>query len=444
MRRILLLLACAALVHSGPSKKQARDHGALSYEYEPSLGGIELSYAEPLPALPAGPLITAAPVPRKPGQSVGGPLVSIAKGAAEQAHTQLSNQQNAAGQAAYEAKNTLAQAAVQSAATAAAALAGKQIVVQGLEQQSRDAHVAVDGEQLQLQQAERSANAARTTAKQAMQQLQVIQAALNSAQSTSDRAAQAAAEAAAELAAQTTMLGQAKARAETLDEQLTAARLDYESTQAAAQKAATAAAAAQNNAAAAAAHVADNAATSALLQHAPQETQLPVKLPQNPLLRAPVGHADPAPVQEPAGPLLSPGLFGKGGPLGGPIALDESSAILAAEALSKGGPLGPGAGLDESALLAAGVLGKGGPLGPVGLDESALLASGALQKLGPLRGPIRLDESSALLAAGGLQKLGPLRGPGPLVSAGGLQRSELLSLANALPADGYELKGYRY
>ncbi|KOC60090.1 hypothetical protein WH47_09088 [Habropoda laboriosa] len=338
MNALVLLLACVCLVQCGPAKKQARDQEAASFEYGygPGLGIADpIAYAEP------GPLLAAAPAahgrgPPHPGFSVGGPLVNIATGAAEQAHTQLSNQQSAAGQAAYVAKNTLAQAAAQSAATAAAALTGKQIVVQGLEQQSKDAHVAVDGESLQLQQAERAASAARTTAKQAMHQLQVVTAALNAAQTTADRAAQAAAEAAAELAAQTTMVGQAKARVETVDEQLSAARLDYESTQAAAQKAATAAAAAQNNAAAAAAHVADTAAASALLSHEPVNPAPVAKLPpSHSVLREPTGLRDSGAYLSPAALHDAEGLLHEYGAALGPVsALQSPNGLHRSELLS--------------------------------------------------------------------------------------------------------------
>ncbi|CAL7933758.1 unnamed protein product [Xylocopa violacea] len=387
MKAVLILSVCVCLVQCGPGKKQTREQPAQSYEYayarEPALG-IDPSYGEPGP-IAAGPPLSHGPKLSHPGFSIGGPLVSIAKSAAEQAHTQLSNQQSVAGQAAYVAKNTLAQAAAQSAATAAAALTGKQIVVQGLEQQSKDAHVAVDGENLQLQQAERAASAAKSTAKQAMQQLQVITAALNAAQATADRAAQAAAEAAAELAAQTTMVGQAKARAESVDEQLSAARLDYESTQVAAEKAATSAAAAQNNAAAAAAHVADNAATSALLTHEPVNPA--------PLARLPLEHGN----------------------------LGESALLK-----------GPGA-LQEGALLASGHL---RPSAAVHESEGLRIPAGLL---GPLGGPNALHDAAALRASGLFHEAGPA-----LQSPNGLHRSELLSLANALPTDSYDIKGYRY
>ncbi|XP_036141787.1 glycine, alanine and asparagine-rich protein [Monomorium pharaonis] len=280
MKILLILLACVTLTYcakaaKAKSKKQIHDQEVDGYEFEyASHDAPGLALVEPNSHyIEAGPVIAVAATGHRelarPGYSVGGPLASIAKGAADQAHTQLNQQPVAAGQAAYVAKNTLAQAAAQSAATAAAALAGKQIIVMGLEQQSRDAHVAVNGEQQQLQQAQRSATAAKNAAQQAMHQVQVITTALNAAQATAEHAAQAAAEAAAELAAQTTMVGQAKARAEAIDEQLAAARLDFETTQAAAQKAANAAQTAQNNAAAAAAHAAHTAAAASAAANHP-------------------------------------------------------------------------------------------------------------------------------------------------------------------------------
>ncbi|XP_018397465.1 PREDICTED: late embryogenesis abundant protein, group 3-like [Cyphomyrmex costatus] len=276
MKILLVFLAYLTLVYCGKTKKQILDHEIVDgYEFEytgatgPELGLIESNshYVEAAPVIAVAASGHRSSHLVRPGYSVGGPLASIAKGAADQAKTQLNQQPSAAGQAAYVAKNTLAQAAAQSAATAAAALAGKQIIVMGLEQQSRDAYVAVDGEKQQLQQAQRAAAAAKNSAQQAMHQVQVITTALNAAQATAEHAQQAAAEAAAELAAQTTMVGQAKARAETIAEQLAAARLDFETTQAAAQKAANAAQAAQSNAAAAAAHAAHTAAATVAANH---------------------------------------------------------------------------------------------------------------------------------------------------------------------------------
>ncbi|XP_017887442.1 cilia- and flagella-associated protein 91-like [Ceratina calcarata] len=410
--RGLFLLLCVCLVQSGLTKKQSRE----SYDYELSLGE------------PGTGSILLPPQQKvlQPGYSVGGPLANIAKGAAEQAHTQLSNQESAAGQAAYVAKNTLAQAASQSAATAAAALTGKQIVVQGLEQQSRDAHVAVDNEALQLQQAERSANAAKNAAKQAMHQVQVITAALNAAQVTADRAQQAAAEAEAELAAQTTMVGQAKARAETVDEQLISARIDYDTTQTAADKAAIAATAAQNNAAAAGAKVADTAGTSALLTHEPATvTPLP-KLPEQPVLKESPGYA-----------LLSEGpAYGAGGPiLAGPAGHQE--AALKSEGLRY--PIAP----EEIAAQRA----------QASLEEAdGLRLSGLLQKAGDPRLPITIQETELRLPAGysaaGLKSgtlrlpAAALRAPGLSLEVGAPLQSPLFTLANSLPIDGYETKEY--
>ncbi|KAK5639175.1 hypothetical protein RI129_011667 [Pyrocoelia pectoralis] len=189
----------------------------------------------------------------KLGYSAGSGLRSIAQGSAEQAHTAVQNQYAAGHQAAYVAKNTLAQAANAASATAQAALAGKQVILQGLEQQHRDGKVALQGEKQQLVQAQRAAIAAQQTSQQAQQHVQVLTAALNVAQATSDGAAQAASEAAGELAAQVAMVGAAQQRVDALVEQLHGARLDFEATQAAAQKAQFAAIQAQTNAAQAAA-----------------------------------------------------------------------------------------------------------------------------------------------------------------------------------------------
>lgn len=107
----------------------------------------------------------------KKGFSRGSGLRTIAVGSANQAKTALGNQAAAAYQAAYVAKNTLAQSAAQASATAQAALAGKQVILSGLEQQVRDAKVALQGEEMQLQQAKRAAQAAAQAAQQAMHQV---------------------------------------------------------------------------------------------------------------------------------------------------------------------------------------------------------------------------------------------------------------------------------
>lgn len=172
------------------------------------------------------------------------------------------------------AKNQLAQSASQAAATAQAALAGKQVLLQGLEQQNVAAHQALDGEIQQLQQAKRSAKAAQQSAQQAMHHLAILTAALNNAQTSSEHAQQAASEAAAELASQTAMVGAAKQRVESIDEQLHAARIDFEATQQLALKAAASAQQAQNVAAEAAAHAAIGLHESGL--HAAAESSVGV------------------------------------------------------------------------------------------------------------------------------------------------------------------------
>lgn len=67
--------------------------------------------------------------------------------------------------------------------------------------------------------------------------MNVIQAALNAAQATSENANEAASQAAGELGAQTAMVGAARQRLHTLQEQLHGVRIDFEATQAAARKA---------------------------------------------------------------------------------------------------------------------------------------------------------------------------------------------------------------
>ncbi|XP_055633854.1 uncharacterized protein LOC129774179 [Toxorhynchites rutilus septentrionalis] len=190
----------------------------------------------------------------KSGYSVGSGLRSIAQGSADQANSAVANQITAAKQASYVAQNTLAQAAVQAAATAQTALAGKQVLLQSLEQQTLEAHQLLDSEIRQLQQAKRAAKIAQFAAQQAQNHVHVLTTALNSAQIASEHSQKAAAEAAVELASQTKMVGDAKARVESIEDQLKAARIDYEATQEATQKATYSAQEAQKNAAEAAAH----------------------------------------------------------------------------------------------------------------------------------------------------------------------------------------------
>jgi hypothetical protein len=105
------------------------------------------------------------------GFSIGSGLVSIAQGAADQANTAIQNQHEAGGQAAFQAKNNLAQNAAAAAATAQAALAGKQVIVSNLEQQARDAQGQVDAEAQQLTQAQRAAVATQQSAQHAQAQV---------------------------------------------------------------------------------------------------------------------------------------------------------------------------------------------------------------------------------------------------------------------------------
>ncbi|XP_058445818.1 uncharacterized protein LOC131426984 [Malaya genurostris] len=192
----------------------------------------------------------------KSGYSAGSGLRSIAQGSADQANNAVVSQVAAAKQAAYVAQSTLAQAASQAAATAQAALEGKQVLLQGLEHQSIEAHQALENEIAQLHQAKKSAKAAQYAAQQALNHVQVLTAALNNAQVASEHTQQAANEASTELASQNQMVGTAKARVESIEEQLRAAQVDYEATLEAAHKAAGSAQEAQKNAAEAASYAA--------------------------------------------------------------------------------------------------------------------------------------------------------------------------------------------
>lgn len=181
-------------------------------------------------------------------------LRSIAKGSADQATSAVASQNAAGRQAAYVAKNTLAQAATQAAGTAVAVLKGKEVLLQRLEEQNSEAHKALQGELQQLQQAKRSAKAAQYAAQQALNHVSVLTAALNNAQSASELAQKSASEAAAELASQIDMVAKAKGKLEQVEAQLYTARLDYEETKDAAEKATLSAQEAQLNANDAALH----------------------------------------------------------------------------------------------------------------------------------------------------------------------------------------------
>ncbi|EDW68571.1 antifreeze protein Maxi [Drosophila virilis] len=190
----------------------------------------------------------------KPGYSIGSGLRSIAQGSADQAYTAVANQHAAAKQAAFIAKNTLAQAASQAAATAQAALAGKQVILQELEQQAAEAQRALSRELEQLKAAKLSAKLAQQTAQAANNHISVLTAAVNNAKALAEQAEQTASEVSNQLASQATMVGQAKNRVEQVEEQLQQARVDFAATKESAIKAASSAAAAQVNASKAGAH----------------------------------------------------------------------------------------------------------------------------------------------------------------------------------------------
>ncbi|KAM7361525.1 uncharacterized protein ACRADG_012530 [Cochliomyia hominivorax] len=181
-------------------------------------------------------------------------LRSIAKGSADQANSAVASQNAAAKQAAYQAKNTLAQAATQAAGTAVAVLKGKEVLLHRLEEQNAETHKVMQGELQQLQQAKRSAKAAQYAAQQALNHVSILTAALNNAQSAAELAQKSASEAAAELASQIDMVAQAKTKLEQIETQLYSARLDYEETKEAAEKATQSAQEAQINANDAAVH----------------------------------------------------------------------------------------------------------------------------------------------------------------------------------------------
>ncbi|CAD7093542.1 unnamed protein product [Hermetia illucens] len=182
------------------------------------------------------------------GYSIGSGLRSIAQGSAHQAHSAVVSQNIAAQQAAFIAKSTLAQSAIQSAATAIAALAGKEVLFHSLERQTENARNALNHEISQLQLTKKTAASARHAAQKAAYHVSVLVAALNNAQQASERSEENAKAAAAELASQTTMVGEAKGRLDTITGKLRAAHIDFEATKKAASEASAAAEEAQRNA----------------------------------------------------------------------------------------------------------------------------------------------------------------------------------------------------
>lgn len=162
------------LASSAPINQNSPQRVEYDYEYESSKSNQAKEPAEAASHYDAyiqDVQSAASGGTQKKGYSRGSGLRTIAVGSANQAKTALGNQQAAAYQAAYVAKNTLAQSAAQSSATAQAALAGKQVILSGLEQQVRDAKVSLQGEEMQLQQAKRAAQSAAQAAQQAMHQV---------------------------------------------------------------------------------------------------------------------------------------------------------------------------------------------------------------------------------------------------------------------------------
>ncbi|XP_073838750.1 uncharacterized protein [Musca autumnalis] len=239
---------------SGPSSSPSYHLSGDSGKPGNSKAVIKVSSANNVPAVSyhlTSETITSGP---KPGYSIGSGLRSIAQGSANQAYSAVASQHAAAKQAAFLAKNSLAQAATQAAATAQAALEGKQILLHELQQQAGIAQQALSRELDQLKLAQTTAHLTQQTARAARNQISVLTGALNNAKAVADHAEQAAQEVGNQLASQSTMVGQAKTRLEQVEEQLKQATIDYEATKEAALKASSSAAEAQVNASQAAAH----------------------------------------------------------------------------------------------------------------------------------------------------------------------------------------------
>lgn len=230
--------------HELPSGPSLEAHSGPYYEYKQSLPSVHSH----------GGGGGSKSVGGKSGYSIGSGLRSIAQGSANQAYTAVANQHAAAKQAAFIAKNTLAQAASQAAATAQAALAGKKVILQELEQQAAESQRSLSRELEQLKSAKIAAQLAQQTAQSANHHVSVLIAAVNNAKSLAEQAEQATSEVDNQLASQSSMVGQAKSRVEQVEEQLKQARIDYEATKEATLKAASSAAEAQVNASKAAAH----------------------------------------------------------------------------------------------------------------------------------------------------------------------------------------------
>jgi Protein of unknown function (DUF745) len=155
MRAFGVVLVCTAVLVGNASAGRSKLLKKKDYDYEYEYNGAGVGGH---PAADAGPSYASAGASYESpashygggggsakGYSAGSGLRSIAQGSADQASSAVENQHAAAKQAAFVAKNTLAQAASQAAATAQAALVGKQVLLASLEQQSLEAHQALEG-----------------------------------------------------------------------------------------------------------------------------------------------------------------------------------------------------------------------------------------------------------------------------------------------------------
>ncbi|XP_022901699.1 secreted 45 kDa protein-like [Onthophagus taurus] len=189
----------------------------------------------------------------KQGFSSGSSLKHIAQGSAEEAHNAAANQHTAARQAAFVAKSSLAQTAINAAARAQTALTGKEILRRTIQEQVDDTHQQLIAELQQLSLAQRAVAAAAEAYQQAQKQTNTLNAALNAAQGTLVHAQDALTQAQQEAASQKAMVRRAKQELNSLVQQLEAINSDYKATRTAAQKAEAFAQKAQANAAKAAA-----------------------------------------------------------------------------------------------------------------------------------------------------------------------------------------------
>lgn len=158
--------------------------------------------------------------------------------------------QQAAGQlAAQHIKQELAEKAFQSAKAAEAALTGKQMMVQQLEVETHEASAVVEEETSSLQNTEANMNAAVEAARAATQQFEIMDSLHKQMKDNCANIQAVALGAQQEVGAKVALLEAAKARLISLQNQMEAARCDYEKTKTAAYKAACAAIEAKRKAA---------------------------------------------------------------------------------------------------------------------------------------------------------------------------------------------------